>query len=444
VTSTTAVSFGEATRVWWRISLQTFGGPAGQIAVMHRELVDQRRWISHRRFLHALSYCTLLPGPEAQQLATYLGWLLHGTGGALVAGTLFVIPGFMAMLAVSLVYAGAGDTAVLTAVFAGVAPAVVPVVVQAVARFANRLRDPATPAGHSWQLALAVAAGASLTLFAVPFPIVVGAAFAVGVVAPRRGGTGAACVDDDEAHDHLHREVPSVGRFARIVVFGLVVWVVPVAVVGVLSDGGAFVEQGQFFGGMALVTFGGAYAVLTFVARRAVDVYGWVTPTDMARGLALAESTPGPLIMVVQFVGFLGAYRDPGSFDPWVAGVIASVLVTWVTFVPSFLFILLGAPHVEALRANRWLSAGMRGVTAAVVGVIANLALYLAVHTLFDDVRRHRAGLLDLEAPVWGSLDLAAVAVAALAAALLFWRRWSIPRVLLVCAAVGAALDLAR
>lgn len=436
------VPLREATRVWFLVSLQTFGGPAGQIALMQHTLVDDKRWIGQRRFLHALNYCMLLPGPEAQQLATYTGWLLNGTLGGIIAGTLFILPGAVAMLALSAVYVGLGDTTVVTGLFAGLAPAVIAIVVQAVHRVGRRsLHHPAL-------VALAVGAFLALTVLGLPFPLVVLVAGALGWLLGRRIpalARGPAHGSEDGpapliSDDALHGERPSRRRTARLLAVGIALWVLPVGLAAVLLGGGSvYVDQGLFFGGTALVTFGGAYAVLSYVAQQAVQVYGWLAPGEMVRGLALAETTPGPLIMVVQFVAFLGAFRDPGPLDPWVAGVVASVLVVWVTFVPSFLFVLLGAPYVERLRHHRGLAATLSGITAAVVGVIANLAVYFVLHTLFDDTR---AGPLALELPVLSSWEPTAVALTLLALALLYLRGWSPLRVLLLCAALGLGVAL--
>ena len=443
---TDVIPLREATRAWFAISLQTFGGPAGQIAVMQHTLVDQKRWIGQQRFLFALSYCTLLPGPEAQQLATYVGWLLNGTRGALVAGTLFILPGVVALLALSGLYVVFGDTTVVEALFLGVAPAVIAIVVQAVSRVARKgLTHPAL-------VLLAVASFLALTLFGVPFPAVVAAAallgYLLGRTLPGLTKPRAAAVDDGPAplisDDALHTERPSGRRAATVLALGLGLWAAPVALAALLAGWNSiYVDQGTFFSGAAVVTFGGAYAVLAYVAQQAVNVYGWLAPGEMVRGLALAETTPGPLIMVVQFVAFVGAYRAPGGLDPWLAALLAALLTTWVTFVPCFLFILLGAPYVERLRGNRALSTALTGITAAVVGVIANLAVFFALHTLFADTERLTTGPLDLEYPVLGSVSWAAVGITALACALLFWRGWSVLRTLGACALVGLTVGLA-
>ncbi|MDP9399227.1 MAG: chromate efflux transporter, partial [Actinomycetota bacterium] len=442
------VPFEEAVRAWFAISLQTFGGPAGQIAVMQRALVEERRWIGQRRFLHALSYCTLLPGPEAQQLAIYVGWLLNGLRGGLVAGVLFVLPGLVALLALSALYVGAGDSTVVTALFAGLAPAVLAIVAQAVVRVGGRAL------GHPALVAFAGAAFLALSVFGVPFPLVIAAAAAAGWALGRwaphtmrtAGGHGGKQTEGPAPlipDDALHTERPSHAHAATVLALGLLAWGVPVAAVAALTGtGSVFTEQSLFFSGAALVTFGGAYAVLAYVAQQAVQVYGWLAPGEMVRGLALAETTPGPLIMVVQFVAFLGAHRDPGTLDPWVAAVLAALLTTWVTFVPCFVFIFLGAPYVERLRGNKTLSAALAGITAAVVGVIANLAVYFALHTLFAHTTTLAWGPGRLELPDLASLRPAALAIAVAAAVLLFRLKWSVLRTLAVCAALGLATAL--
>lgn len=437
------VPLREATRAWFRISLQTFGGPAGQIAVMQRELVEERGWIGQRRFLHALSFCTLLPGPEAQQLAIYTGWLLNGIRGGLIAGVLFVLPGVVTLLALSALYVGYGESTAVVSLLGGLAPAVVAIVAQAVVRIGRRsLDDPVL-------LGLAAAAFAALTLTSAPFPLVIAVAAGAGWAFGRRRPEPAAPAADVGPSpvipdDALHHDAPSAGRTARVLGIGLLAWGVPLALVVALTGrSSVFTDQGLFFSGTALVTFGGAYAVLAFVAQRAVEVYGWLAPGEMVRGLALAESTPGPLIMVVQFVAFVGAYRDPGSLNPWAAAVLGALLTTWVTFVPCFVFVFLGAPWMERLRGNRGLAAALRGVTAAVVGVIAHLGLYFATHTLFDDVEQRSAGPFALEVPDPTSVQWIAVGLTVLAGWLLLRRDWSPLRVLGLCATLGLVAGLA-
>ncbi len=441
------VPFGQAVRTWFAISLQTFGGPAGQIAVMQRALVDEKRWLGQQRFLHALNYCMLLPGPEAQQLAVYTGWLLNGTRGGVVAGVLFVLPGMLALLALSAMYVAFGTTSAVAALFAGLAPAVLAIVAQAVMRVGKRAL------AHPVRVAIAVVAFVALAVFDVAFPIVVGAAALVGLVLGRiaphtvtANGHGAA-VDGPEPlipDDALHAERPSTARTVRLVAVAVCLWAVPMGVVGVLTCADSVLtEQGLFFSGSALVTFGGAYAVLSYVAQQAVATYGWLTPGEMVRGLALAETTPGPLIMVVQFVAFLGAYRNSGELDPWVAGVLASLLVTWVTFLPSFFFIFIGGPYVERLRGNRALSAALTGITAAVVGVIANLAVYFALHTLFADVAVRDWGVVGVHLPDVSSVRPVALVITVLAAVMIFRLRWSVLRTLGACALLGVLAALA-
>lgn len=436
------IRLSTALRVWFAISLQTFGGPAGQIAVMQHTLVDEKRWIGQKRFLHALSYCTLLPGPEAQQLAIYIGWLLNGVKGGLIAGTLFVLPGVLALLGLSALYVSAGDTTLVTAILAGLASAVLSIVAQAVFRVGARAL------GHPALVALAVAAFIALWVFAVPFPVVIAVAACVGwalgrwaphtMTAPTKHGTG----DDGPtpliADETLHTERPSRSHAVKVLACGVVAWAVPVgAVVALTGRDSIFTDQALFFTGAALVTFGGAYAVLAYVAQKAVEVYGWLTPGEMVTGLALAETTPGPLIMVVQFVAFVGAYRDPGDLNPWAAAVLASLLTTWVTFVPCFVFVFVGAPYVERLRGNHSLSAALTGIMAAVVGVIANLAVFFAVHTLFSDVATFTWGPVHLQLPEPGTLKPLSFAVALFAAFLLFRWRWSVLRTLGACALIG-------
>jgi len=442
------VPLREATRAWFLISLQTFGGPAGQIAVMQRSLVDERRWIGEQRFLHALSFCMLLPGPEATQLAIYIGWLLNGGIGGVIAGVLFVLPGVLALMALSWVYVAHGDSAVVTGLFLGLAPAVVAVVVQAVVRISGRALR------HRVLVGLAVAAFLLLAVLGLPFPIVVlgsgVAGWAIGRWRPAVMARPTAPQAEDGpppkvSDDALHRARPSRRRNAAVLAGGLAVWAAPVVLAWALASGSrtVFTDQGVFFGGMALVTFGGAYAVLSYVAQAAVGTFGWLSAGEMVRGLALAETTPGPLIMVVQFVAFLGAYRNPGGLDPWVAAVLASLLTVWVTFVPCFLFIFLGAPYVERLRESAPLAAALAGVTAAVVGVIANLAVYFAVHTLFSSTTTLTAGPLALVVPVWSSYVWEAFVVTGVALVLVFGRGWSVLRTLGLCALLGLGLSLA-
>jgi chromate transporter len=433
-----------AARVWALVALQSFGGPAGQIAVMQRTLVEERRWIGSGRFQHALNFCTILPGPEATQLAVYIGWLLNGVRGGIVAGVLFVLPGVLALFALSAVYVTFGATTLVVAVFAGIAPAVLSIVAQAVVRVGRRAL------GRPALVAMAVASFVALALFAVPFPLVVLVAAVAGWLLGRfRPGSVTPDATDDEgpaplvADDALHNERPARRRTGLVLLVGLLVWWVPVALVVVWTGRDSTPStEGVFFSGAALVTFGGAYAVLSYVAQRAVETYGWLGPGEMVRGLGLAETTPGPLIMVVQFVAFLGAYRNAGNLDPWVAATVGALLTTWVTFVPAFLLVFLGAPYVERLRHNRTVADALSGVTAAVVGVIANLALFFAVHTLFGEVEGKSWGPLTLQVPDPTSLRPVAVVIAVVAAVLLFRLNWPVLRTLGVCALLGIVASL--
>ncbi|MGD9868305.1 MAG: chromate efflux transporter [Hyphomicrobiales bacterium] len=443
-------SFMEAFRVWLRIGLLSFGGPAGQIALMHRILVEEKRWISDARFLHALNYCMLLPGPEAQQLATYVGWLLHRTAGGLVAGTLFVLPGALVILLLSILYAGFSELTFVEALFFGVKCAVLAVVIEAVVRIGRR-------ALRSWTLVLlAATAFVAIFFFAVPFPVIVIAALAAGFIGgrlrpelfagaghgPSKTGTRdmgqEAVTDADLAHTK-----PSPGRAVSVTLVCLLLWFGPIALIwSAAGSGSVFTQEALFFSKMAVVTFGGAYAVLAYVAQQAVEGFGWLAPGEMLDGLGLAETTPGPLILVLQFVGFMGAFRAPGGLDPMTAGVLAAMLTTWVTFVPCFLWIFLGAPWIEALRGNRSLSAALSGITAAVVGVILNLAIWFGLHVVFGEVREVRHGPLRLYTPELASLDWAALALAGMALLVMLRFRAGMLPTLAVAALAGLAWKL--
>jgi len=435
-----------ASKVWFSISLRTFGGPAGQIAVMHDELVEKRRWIGEERFLHALSFCTLLPGPEAQQLAIYLGWLLNGTAGGLIAGILFVIPGYIALMILSAIYARWGETVGIAAVFAGLGPAVLAIVAQAL----WRIRKRALTNNFLWILSLI--SFLALLVLNIPFPIVVAGAAITGVIAstshPRWFIKPPVVVSRQAAQpliadEALQGDRATVAGSLKVLVIGLFLWALPVVIAAVaLGRKHVFVQQGLFFSGTAVVTFGGAYAALSYVAQRAVGVFHWLLPGEMVNGLALAETTPGPLIMVVQFVGFLGAFRNPGDLNPWVAAIIGSTLVAWVTFVPCFLFVFLGAPHVEKLRKNHSVSAGLTAVTAAVVGVIANLSVYFALHTLFEKTRQYSLGIIQTTIPDWGTLNIRSGLLTLGAAVLVFKFKRSTVQVMGICAVAGGALYL--
>jgi chromate transporter len=443
------VSFGEAVRVWARIALLSFGGPAGQIAVMHRILVEERRWIGEGRFLHALNYCMLLPGPEAQQLAVYIGWLMHRTRGGLVAGILFVLPGFVSIMALSWIYLLWGNVGAVAALFFGLKAAVLAIVLDAVRRIGSRaLRS---------RPMLAVAAAAFIAIFAfdVPFPVIVLTAALIGYAGGRAGlrgfegsgGHGAVAADRTaEAETVLGEDVPEHARpnlkwSLRISAALLLLWLAPtLTLLAVAGPDNVFTDIGLFFSQMAVVTFGGAYAVLAYVAQQAVDHYHWLRPGEMLDGLGMAETTPGPLIMVVQFVGFLGAARLAGGLDPLLAGTLGAILATWVTFAPCFLWIFLGAPFAERLRGNRALASALAAITAAVVGVILNLALWFGLHTLFGEVRQVAALGTTIEVPVAASLDWAALALAAASLVALF--RFRVGPLGVIAAAATAGLIL--
>ncbi|MBV9653346.1 MAG: chromate efflux transporter, partial [Acetobacteraceae bacterium] len=380
------VSFAEACKVWVRVAALSFGGPAGQIAVMHRIIVEERRWISDARFLHALNYCNLLPGPEAQQLATYIGWLMHRIRGGLIAGVLFVVPGVVALMALSWIYVVWGEVGFVAGLFFGLKAAVLAVVIEAVLRVGRRALKS--------RLAVLIAVGAFVALFfsAVPFPLVVLAAAVTGLAADRAGypvrGTGGAHANDDgRLGEHIPDHArPSRARAIAVIAVWLPLWLGPVALLYLcLGRENSFTRLAIFFSEVAAISFGGAYAALAYVAQQAVEVHNWLRPDEMLAGLGMAETTPGPLIMVVQYVGFLVGFRAPGTLPPLLAATLAGLLVTWVTFTPCFLWVFLGAPYAEALRGVRALGAALSAVTAAVVGVILNLAVWFAIHVLFRD-----------------------------------------------------------
>jgi chromate transporter len=436
------VSFLEATRTWARIGLLSFGGPAGQIAVMHRILVDEKRWVDEPRFLHALSYCMLLPGPEAQQLATYIGWLLHGTRGGLVAGILFVLPGFLAIMVLSVMYVLWQQHPLSVGILLGLKAAVIALVIEAVLRIGRRaLKTHA----ERW---IAVVAFVAIALARVPFPLIVLGAGLAGYLRARLGSGSIAAPRVTaqatsapplaiDAGPYTHAR-PSARRNVNLLALWLPLWFAPVlACAWLLGISSTFTQLGVFFSKMAVVTFGGAYAALAYVAQQAVERFSWVTPGQMLDGLGLAESTPGPLILVLQFVGFLAAYQAAGADHALLAGVLGALLTVWVTFVPCFLWIFLGAPYIEALRGNVALSSALSAITAAVVGVIASLALWLASHVLFAKVGAH--GL-----PDFSTLQIKPALLTALAVTLLFALKWNLARTLAACAVLGAASSMLK
>ena len=442
------ISFGEAFRVWLRIALLSFGGPAGQIAVMHRILVEEKNWISESRFLHALNYCMLLPGPEAQQLATYIGWLLHRTAGGIMAGGLFILPGIIAIMGLSYVYAAFGNVGFIEALFFGLKAAVLAIVIQAVFRVGKRaLRN-------RIMIAVAAVAFVAIFFFNVPFPIIIITAGVIGYLGASRGrsefaavqhgGNGkTAAIDSmlgDKLPDHIR---PSVARALRVSAIWLLLWLVPVGTLLIaLGEANVFSQIALFFSKMAMVTFGGAYAVLAYVAQQAVEHYHWVGPREMLDGLGMAETTPGPLIMVLQFVGFMAAYRDPGTLPPMLAATLGGLLATWVTFTPCFLWIFLGAPFVETLRGNKGLAGALTTITAAVVGVILNLSIWFALHTVFRETVPVRSFGLSFDMPVLASVDFAALLLAIAAATAIFRFKLGMLTVLAGSCAAGVLLRL--
>ena len=433
-------SMAEATKVWLRIGCLSFGGPAGQIALMHREVVDERRWISDRRFLHALNFCSLLPGPEAQQLATYLGWLLHGAKGGLIAGMLFILPGALVMFALSAVFVTAGNVPAVAALFFGLKCAVLIIVFQALLRLAGRALKGAVP----W--VLAAAAFAALFLFSVPFPLVVLAAAVIGAIGPDwfSGGSHGSAKDGPpalldavmEADPGYARNLARSARRAGVV--ALAVWVLPV--IALLPFAGVYADVAWFFSKMAVVTFGGAYAVLSYVAQEAVEGYAWLSAAEMLTGLGLAETTPGPLILVLQFVGFLAGYGANTGSSGLVGGLLASLLTLWVTFAPCFAFVFLGAPAIERLQEKRALAGALAAITAAVVGVIANLALWFGLRVIFAEVQPVAWSGLSLDLPVLSSVDLPALVIALMASVSLFHFKLGVLKTLSICSITGLVL----
>jgi chromate transporter len=382
-----APTFGEAFRFWLKLGFISFGGPTGQIAIMQTELVERKRWISQARFLHALNYCMLLPGPEAQQLAIYIGWLLHKTAGGIVAGAFFVIPSIFVLWTLSFIYAAYGSVPWIAAIFFGLKPVVVAIVVAALIRIGRKALKNET----LW--AIAIIAFVAIYFFGAPFPAIIIGAGVIGffcgkiwpekfdVISAHQGGVEQSVIDDQHASpDHTR---PSVKRAIRVTITWLLIWWTPVVVVGlVLGSDHTVFRQGIFFSKAAVVTFGGAYAVLPYVAQRAVEDFHWLQPGQMMDGLGLAETTPGPLIMVLQFVGFMGGWNQPGNLPPLLTATLGALITTWVTFTPCFLWVFLGGPHIEQLRDNRKIAMTLSAVTAAVVGVILNLAVWFALHVI--------------------------------------------------------------
>ncbi|WP_313197111.1 chromate efflux transporter [Rhizobium sp.] len=424
-------SLAELTSVFARIGCLSFGGPAAQIAMMHRAVVEEKRWLSEERFLHALNYCMLLPGPEAQQLATYIGWLTHGTRGGIISGLLFILPGLVVITILSAAYALWQETTWLAGLFFGLKAAVLAIVVEAVIRLSKKTLK------SGFLCLVAATAFVALFLFGVPFPIVVlAAAFAGFLNARRTGVTTAPTSLTDLAAP------PSPGKVIISLIGWIIVWQVPLLILWIFSAPDGLTSLFSFFSKMALVTFGGAYAVLAYVAQVGVEQYGWLQPGEMLDGLALAETTPGPLVLVLSFVGFLTGFREASGV---VGGILGALLVAWATFVPSFIFIFAGAPNIERLRGNRILSGALSAITAAVVGVILNLAIWFGLHVLFRQVGKVELVPslgLELALPVWTSLDPVAAVLFVLSAVLLFRLKLGMVPVLGICAAAGLLVRL--
>jgi chromate transporter len=449
-----APSFREAFWVWVKVALNSFGGPVGQIAVMHRYLVEEKRWISESRFLHALNYCMLLPGPEAQQLAIYIGWLLHKIPGGIVAGALFVIPGFIAMLILSILYAGYQNLSIVQWLFFGLKPAVLAVVIEAVVRIGKRVlknRLTVTLAGLSF---------VGIFFFDVPFPLIVVSAAIIGYVGGRvsptlfevnqRDVTNSDPCDspvldellDQQALEHVR---PSASRAFAVAISWTIVWFGPIALILLfLGSESVYFQQATFFSKAAVVTFGGAYAVLAYVAQQAVENYAWLTPGEMLDGLGLAETTPGPLILVLPFVGFLAAFRNPGVLNPMFAGTLGAMLTTWATFVPCFLWVLVGGPYVEALRGNKSLNTAMSSITAAIVGVVLNLAVWFALHTVFGFLRDVHIFWGHLQIPVWSTINIPSLFIAVFAMLAIFRFKLSVIKTIGCSAMLGIVYHLFR
>jgi chromate transporter len=429
------VSLAEATRVFARIGLLSFGGPAGQIALMHRILVDEKRWLDDARFLHALNYCMLLPGPEAMQLATYAGWLLHGVRGGLIAGLLFVLPGAVVITALSAIYLLVGDVPLVQGLLFGLKAAVLAVVLEALIKVSKRALK-----GFS-MVALAIAAFVAIAFLKLPFPaIVIGAALCGAVLHLAKRGGGANAIEAETPAPAPEWTRPNARRLVVTIAVWSAIWLLPLAALHLaLGSAHVFSAEALFFSKMAAVTFGGAYAVLSYVAQQAVDIHHWLQPDEMLAGLGLAETTPGPLILVLVFVGFLGGARHAGV-DPLTGGIAGALVTLWFTFVPCFLWIFAGAPYVERVRSVRWLATALAAVTAAVVGIIANLALWFALHVLFGVVGETAVGPLTIPVPDFSTFNIAAAIIALAAGVALIRLKANLFAVLAAAMAAGVAL----
>jgi len=429
-------TFGEAFRVWFKIGCLSFGGPAGQIAMMHRVLVDEKKWIDEPRYLHALNYCMLLPGPEAQQLATYVGWLMHGVRGGLAAGLLFVLPGALVMLGLSLIYVLARGVPLIDGALFGIKAAVLVIVVEAIVRVGRRALKSA--------LLVGIAAMAFIGIFVleVPFPLIVIAAAIVGFLVARYSPQTLGIKAEEVA-----RAAPRPDRWRTAVTSAAIwttIWWAPVLLaVLTLGPDHVLVSLGVFFSKLAVVSFGGAYALMAYMAQEVVEAQGWLKLPEMVDGLGLAETTPGPLILVTQFVGFLAAFRASAPFDPIVAAVLGAAMTTWTVFAPSFLWIFAGAPFIEDLRSNKRLAGALAAITAAVVGVILNLAVWFTLHVLFHRIDERHFGPLRWFAVDPASIDVTAAVLAAVAAGLVFLLHRGLIETVAIMAALGIAARFA-
>ena len=444
-------SYNEAFKIWLKIGLLSFGGPAGQIAMMHRTLVEEKKWIDEARFLHALNYCMLLPGPEAQQLATYIGWLIHKTAGGLIAGLLFILPGALVMLGLSIIYVLYADVPLVTAAFLGIKAAVLVVVIEAVIRIGRRAIT------STWMLVISIMAFIAIFFFSISFPIIIISAAFAGFIGNRLYSdrpktvhkeiaarkTKDSLIEQMELDGKLEHTHPSLSRAVFITFLFLLLWFVPILLIFTFTEeGNIFVQQSLFFSKLAVVTFGGAYAVLAYMAQQAVEVFSWLSAQEMLDGLGLAETTPGPLILVTQFVGFLSAYRFTPGMDPIVAGVLGSGIVLWVTFTPCFLWIFLGAPYIETLRKNMSIAAALSGITAAVVGVVLNLAVWFGLHVSFSDIQYETIFYFLVPVPNFQSASILSLGLTIFAGILLLFFKQGVFRTLCACTSVSIIITL--
>lgn len=443
------IPFSDALKVWLKVALLSFGGPAGQIAVMHRLLVEEKRWVSEQRFLHALNYCMLLPGPEAQQLAIYLGWILHRTLGGITAGVLFVLPGFFSILLLSIIYVLYQEMPLVDALFFSLKPAVLAIVLQAVTKIGKKALI------NSMMVLVAAISFMAIFVFNIPFPIIIMSAALIGLLGgrftpalfplkpDRAKGTSTAILDQAMENDQIQAVATGWRRNVKIIGICFALWFAPMIVLALtVGLASVFMKESLFFSKMAVVTFGGAYAVLAYVAQQAVEQYGWLEPSEMIDGLGMAETTPGPLIQVLQFVGFMGAYRYADGLDPLLSGILASFLVTWVTFVPCFLWIFLGAPYIEKLRGNAHLSHALSAITAAVVGVILNLSVWFSLHALFQEVRLFKGYEMSLSVPILSSVNHATFVLTLIAVIAIFRFKLGMIKTLGLCVFLGSAYRL--